>query len=281
MKTDFLIIGSGIAGLNLALKLSKIGKVVIEEKLEGQEFSAMFFTDGNVVRSMPIVQDNKRAFVDDKGPNTGGMGTVSDANHSLPFLQESDLEEASKITEKVMHALKEECGENFHGIMYGGFIATARGVRLIEYNARFGDPDAMNVLPILESDFVEICEGIINENLAEKEIIFARKATVCKYVVPEGYPDNPVKNEEIFVDYEKIPKGVEINFASVSEESGKLILKGSRAISMTGIADTIQEAEKLAEEAVKAVLGPVFHRQDIGTQKLLGKRIKHMESLRN
>lgn len=268
-------------GLAYAQKyLDKIGLVVIEEKLVGQEFSAMFFADGKTIVPMPIVQDNKRAFKDDKGPNTGGMGTVSDSDHSLPFLIPQDLKEAAEITRSVMFALEKECGERYHGIMYGGFIATKNGVRLIEYNARFGDPEAMNVLPLLESDFVEICEAVINETLNETPVNFAHRATVCKYIVPEGYPDNPIKNRPVEIDYTLIPANVEINFASVDEKGEELYLKGSRAIAFTGLADTIAEAEELAELACQAVKGPVFHRPDIGTKELLDKRIAQMASLR-
>ncbi len=293
VKYDGLLGGKGVKvqgdhfgtiaeGLEFAKEcLENSDRVIIEEKLVGQEFSAMFFADGHTIVPMPLVQDNKRAYENDEGPNTGGMGTVSSADHNLPFLIPQDLQEGADITRAVMEALEKECGEKYHGIMYGGFIATPNGVRLIEYNARFGDPEAMNVLPILESDFVEVCEAVINEKLAETEIKFANKATVCKYIVPEGYPDKPVKNVEIELDIGLIPDNVEVNFASIDAKDGKLYLKGSRAISFTGIADTIKEAEELAEQATKAVKGPVFHRKDIGTKELLNKRVEHMRELRN
>lgn len=293
VKYDGLLGGKGVKvqgdhfdtieeGLEFAREcLEDSDRVIVEEKFVGQEFSAMFFVDGNTIVAMPLVQDNKRAYEDDKGPNTGGMGTVSDDDHNLPFLIAKDVEEAKEITWQVMQALEKECGEKYHGIMYGGFIATANGVRLIEYNARFGDPEAMNVLPILESDFVEVCEAIINEKLADIEVKFAKKATVCKYVVPEGYPDAPVKGVEIELDLAQVPAGVEINYASVSKEGEKLLLKGSRAIAFTGIADSIEEAEQLAEKAVNAVKGPIFHRKDIGTKALLDKRAEQMKNLRS
>ncbi|MCT4592419.1 MAG: phosphoribosylamine--glycine ligase [Candidatus Gracilibacteria bacterium] len=260
--------------------LRELGVVVIEEKLEGQEFSAMFFADGVSLKKMPIIQDNKRAFEDDKGENTGGMGTVSDVSGSLPFLTEQDTKEAEDITFKVMQALEKECGERFKGIMYGGFIATKNGVRLIEYNARFGDPEAMNALCLLEGDFVEICEAVINEGLDKIEVGFEEKATVCKYIVPEGYPENPVKNKAVEIDYDRIPAGIEIHFASVDEQEGVLYLKGSRAIAFVAKADDIYMAEKMAEEACSSVKGAVFHRTDIGTRTLIEKKIKHMKCLR-
>jgi len=173
------------------------GRFVIERKLIGEEFSLMSFSDGENLVHMPAVQDHKRAYENDTGPNTGGMGTYSDSDHSLPFLEKNHIESAQKINEKTAKALKHKFGEGYKGILYGGFIATNAGVELIEYNARFGDPEAMNVLSILDSDLIEICEAIISENLNNTKIVFKNLATVCKYAVPEGYPDDPVKGHQI------------------------------------------------------------------------------------
>jgi len=144
---------------------------------------------------MPAVQDHKRAYEGDKGPNTGGMGTYSDANHGLPFLTDDDIAQAHAINISTAKALKDKFGEGYTGILYGGFMATVNGVKLIEYNARFGDPEAMNVLSLLETDFIDICVGIVEGTLDQVDVRFANKATVCKYAVPEGYPDSPVKGE--------------------------------------------------------------------------------------
>ncbi|MDD4352023.1 MAG: phosphoribosylamine--glycine ligase [Candidatus Gracilibacteria bacterium] len=254
------------------------GKVVVEEKLYGQEFSLMSFVDGKTVVDMPAAQDHKRAFENDEGPNTGGMGTYSDANHSLPFLTEEDLKKAHEITVQVMQALEKDHDALYKGVMYGGFIATAKGVSLIEYNARFGDPEAMNVLPLLKTDFVSVLEAICDGTLDQLPVEFADQATVCKYVVPQGYPDNPVRNEKVSVG--EIPAGVKVYYASVDKRDDGIYLSGSRAIAMVGIADTIAEAEKLAQKAVESVSGPVFYRKDIGTDELIGRRVQHMRSVR-
>ncbi|MFH1218247.1 MAG: phosphoribosylamine--glycine ligase [Candidatus Peregrinibacteria bacterium] len=254
------------------------GRVVVEEKLIGQEFSLMSFCDGTCVVDMPVVQDHKRAYEGDKGPNTGGMGSYSCANHLLPFLSIADVREASKMNQSVAKALFEETGTYFKGVIYGGFIVTANGVRLIEYNARFGDPEAMNVLALLESDFVDICEGIINKTLDQVEVRFAKKATVCKYVVPEGYPDKPVKGEKIEVG--EVPEGVRVYYASVDKRADGLYLSGSRAVAFVGVADELEEAERLVQSAVGAVKGPVFYRKDIGTSELVGERVEMMRRLR-
>ncbi|MBI4043237.1 MAG: CBS domain-containing protein, partial [Candidatus Diapherotrites archaeon] len=130
--------------------------VVVEEKLEGEEFSLQCLTDGKTVLATPPVQDHKRAFADDKGPNTGGMGSYSCEDHLLPFLTKKDVEDGVKITQKVADALNKETNQYYKGIMYAGLIKTKNGVKLLEYNARFGDPEAMNVLPLMETDFVSV-----------------------------------------------------------------------------------------------------------------------------
>lgn len=258
--------------------MAKGGEFVIEEKLIGQEFSLMSFCDGEHLIHMPAVQDHKRAYEGDTGPNTGGMGTYSDANHSLPFLTVEDISHSHAINIATAKALKEKFGEGYKGILYGGFMATADGVKLIEYNARFGDPEAMNVLPLLDSDFIDICQGITDGALDQIDVQFKNKATVCKYAVPEGYPDNPIKGEPI--DVSKIENPNRLFYASVDIQEGQLVEVGSRTVAVVGIADSITEAEKVAENEVSAVKGPLFHRTDIGTDELIQKRIDHMKSLR-
>lgn len=258
--------------------VDKGGEFVIEEKLLGQEFSLMSFCDGEHLKHMPAVQDHKRAYEGDAGPNTGGMGTYSDTNHSLPFLTGDDIVQAYEINTATAKALKDKFREGYKGILYGGFMATSNGVKLIEYNARFGDPEAMNVLPLLESDFIEICKGITDGNLNEKKVSFKNKATVCKYAVPEGYPDSPVKGQPI--DISNIINPDNMFYASVDIKNNQLVESGSRTVAVVGIADTISEAEKIAEKEVSAIKGPLFHRKDIGTDELIRKRINHMKSLR-
>lgn len=251
---------------------------VIEEKLIGQEFSLLCFCDGETLVPMPAVQDHKRAFINDEGPNTGGMGSYSDANHRLPFLTEEDIHEAQKINEAVVQAVNAECGEKYIGILYGSFMATKAGVRLIEYNARFGDPEAMNVLSILESDLVAIAQAMISGKLSKDLVQFARLATVCKYAVPHGYPEEPVKNVEI--DISSVKNNDQLYFAAVDMRDERLYATGSRAIAVVGVAKTIMEAEQLAEAEIQLVQGPLFHREDIGTETLIRRRVKQMQELR-
>lgn len=253
--------------------------LVIEEKLVGQEFSLMCFCDGQTLVSMPLVQDHKRAFEDDKGPNTGGMGSYSTADHSLPFLTNTDRETALQINQAVMKALMTECNDTYSGILYGGFIATAKGVYVIEFNARFGDPEALNVLSILESDFVELCKAITQGNLHAHTVQFANKATVCKYAVPDGYPDNPVT--QVAIDISAVTNPHYLYLAAVNESEDELYATGSRTVAYVGVADTLCEAEKRAEREISCVQGPLFHRKDIGTDALINQRIDDMKRLRS
>jgi fusion protein PurCD len=227
------------------------------------------------------VQDHKRAKEDDLGPNTGGMGSYSCEDHLLPFLTADQIDEARQINTEVANALFKETGERYKGILYGGFMATKHGIRVIEYNARFGDPEVMNVLPLLEGDFIDICEAIIGGTLDQVSVGFKQKASVCKYVVPEDYPTNPVRNKKI--DTTKLPtnnENLRVFYGAVNSKGGDLYLTGSRALAIVGIGKNLQEAEQIAESAASTIQGPVFHRSDIGTSDLIAKRVNHMRTIR-
>jgi phosphoribosylamine--glycine ligase len=253
---------------------------VVEEKLEGEEFSLMSFCDGTTLRHMPAVQDHKRAYDGDKGPNTGGMGTYTDADHKLPFLRDADIAAAREINQQVAAALAAECGAPYQGILYGGFMATRDGVKLIEYNARFGDPESLNLLPLLETDFVQICRAIVDTTLASCAVSFAPQASVCKYVVPEGYPDNPRKGDAVLLPAE-LPQGVTTYLSAVDVKDGQLIATGSRTLAVVGTAATIAEAEAACERVVRQIPGLFFHRADIGTAPSIARRVEHMKAVRS
>lgn len=255
------------------------GRVVVEEKFIGEEFSLICFSDGSNVAACPAIQDHKRAYEGDTGPNTGGMGSYGDTDHLLPFIKAEDFAEAMNINQQVVEALKKEMDEDYIGILYGGFIAVKDGVRLIEYNARFGDPEAMNILSLLKTDLIEVCEAMIQGRLNEVNVEFERKATVLKYVVPEGYPTDSVKDK--MIDMTPLPEGATAYFASVDEREGHLYLLGSRAVGVLGKGDTLEEAERIAQEAAETIKGPVFYRKDIGTSELIQKRIDHMKEIRD
>ena len=253
---------------------------VVEEKIEGEEFSLMSFCDGKTLRHMPAVQDHKRAYDGDKGPNTGGMGTYTDADHKLPFLSDADIASAQEINQQVAAALAKECGAPYQGVLYGGFMATRDGVKLIEYNARFGDPESLNLLMLLETDFVEICRAIVDRTLSHCVVTFASKASVCKYVVPQGYPDEPRKGDVVTLPAQ-LAEGVTIFLSAVDVNNGILIATGSRTVAIVGTAATIVDAEALCERVAQQIPGPFFHRTDIGTEQLIARRVEHMKVVRS
>jgi len=270
---------------------NKIGggqTLVIEERLDGEEYSLQAFVDGRGVHVMPLVQDHKRAYENDSGPNTGGMGSYSDRDHLLPFVSQTDLAVSSRIMADVVRALRSETGEEYKGVLYGQFML-AKSVneekpspKLIEFNCRFGDPEAMNVLPPLSegTDFLEVCERIADGTLGPKHFSFQQKASVCKYLVPAGYPENAKAGEPISVDEEAmLRQGARFFYASVDMKEGQVVTTTSRTVAVVGVADTISAAEKIAEDATDHVKGPLRHRRDIGTADLIRKRIEHVRAI--
>lgn len=255
-------------------ELLEKGPVVIEERFIGEEFTLQALVDGKSLIFFPAVQDHKRAYEGDLGPNTGGMGSYTDAGELLPFMLSTDLEKVKKIMQDTVKALYEETGTGYLGVLYGQFILTASGPKVVEFNARFGDPEAMNVIPLIETDFVEIMSAMIKGTLDELPVNFSRKATVCKYAVPAGYPDTPEKDSEIIV--ENIGEA-SIYYASVYEKEGKIYTTSSRAVAALGCAETIDAAEKIAQNALENIRGKLFFRKDIGTAALIQKRIDHMK----
>lgn len=258
-------------------KMSGYANVVIEERAIGEEFTVQAFVDGKNIAPMPAVQDHPYAFEGDEGPITGGMGSYSDKDGLLPFLDKKSYDKSVKIIKDTVKAISKEVGP-YKGFLYGQFMLGNDGPKLIEYNARFGDPEAMNVLPLLETNFINICEEIVDGSL--KDVKFENKATVCKYIVPEGYPESAVPNQVIDVDEKKIgAAGAQVYYAAVNEKDGKVYSSSSRALGLVSIANSIEEAEELCENATKYVKGDVYHRRDVGTAELIQKRIRHMEEI--
>jgi phosphoribosylamine--glycine ligase/phosphoribosylaminoimidazole synthetase len=168
-----------------AVKYTKsLSLYLIEERLVGEEFSLMAFTDGETLRFMPLVQDYKRAYENDKGPNTGSMGSISNFDGKLYFLEDNELEKCKELMRKTISK-----HPKYKGVLYGSFMKTFDNkLKLIEYNCRFGDPEAINVLSVLKTSLNSICINILNNNLKEVNIEWENKATLLRYVVPKKYP---------------------------------------------------------------------------------------------
>jgi phosphoribosylamine--glycine ligase len=252
------------------------GNVVLEERLIGEEFTLQAFVDGTHLVSMPLVQDHKRAFDGDVGPNTGGMGSYSMPDHMLPFVSTNDYNTALDIMRSVV-AVMRKIQEPYKGVLYGQFMNTADGPKVIEFNARFGDPEAMNVLSLLKSDLGDTVARITEGSLSSGVVLFENAATVCKYIVPEGYPDIPKAGDMLTIGHQN--KAL-LYYANVEERGGQLYTQTSRTLAFVGIGPTLEEAEKCAEDAASSEQGQVRSRRDIGTADLLNKRCNHMKELR-
>ncbi|SNR23472.1 phosphoribosylamine--glycine ligase [Halorubrum ezzemoulense] len=255
------------------LRDSDYDRVVLEERLVGEEFTVQAFVANRDVRTTPAVQDHKRAYEGDEGPNTGGMGSYTDTGRSLPFMAEGDYEAAVDVLEAVVDALPD-----YKGVLYGQFMLTDEGPKVVEFNARFGDPEAMNTLPVLDTPFVDVLAAA-RDGDALPELDFSGEATVCKYAVPDGYPTDPDAGAAIAVDEESAGDAL-LYYASVDERDGGLYTTTSRAFAVVGRGDSIAAAEAQAEDALAAAGDRVRIRHDIGTADLVQRRIDHMDELR-
>ncbi|MDB2262663.1 phosphoribosylamine--glycine ligase [Halorubrum ezzemoulense] len=255
------------------LRDSDYDRVVLEERLVGEEFTVQAFVANRDVRTTPAVQDHKRAYEGDEGPNTGGMGSYTDTGRSLPFMAEGDYEAAVDVLEAVVDALPD-----YKGVLYGQFMLTDEGLKVVEFNARFGDPEAMNTLPVLDTPFVDVLAAA-RDGDALPELDFSGEATVCKYAVPDGYPTDPDAGAAIAVDEESAGDAL-LYYASVDERDGGLYTTTSRAFAVVGRGDSIAAAEAQAEDALAAAGDRVRIRHDIGTADLVQRRIDHMDELR-
>ena len=251
--------------------LERDGKVLLEKRETGEEFSIQAFTDGTHIAFMPVVQDYKRLYEDDLGPNTGGMGSISDKNFTLPFITIDSVNDARNILRKIVNSMKED-GNTFKGVMYGQFMDTSHGVKVIEVNARFADPESINVLTLFKSNlvdvFLDIYSGTLKENLK-----FLDKATVLKYIVPPGYGIKPVESELVIKD------GIEsdnfkLYYSSVSGTLNRVKTSKSRALALIGIGDSIYEASDIVEDKLKYISGDYYIRHDIGTEQMLTRKIR-------
>ena len=255
------------------LRESDYDRIVLEERLVGEEFTVQAVVANGTCRATPAIQDHKRAYEGDEGPNTGGMGSYSDVSFSLPFMTDEEYDEAVSIVEATADALGA-----YKGILYGQFMLTAEGPKIVEFNARFGDPEAMNTLPVLDTPFVDVLVAA-REGDPVPDLDFDARATVCKYAVPEGYPENPTGGTEIDIDAESAGDAL-LFYASVDERDDGIYTTTSRAVAVVGIAESITDAEAIAEDALSVAGDGLRVRHDIGKSVLVEARIEHMNGLR-
>lgn len=276
LKADGLALGKGVLicntldealdGLNTIMVDKKFGesgnKVVIEEFLTGQEMSVLSFCDGKTIVPMVSAQDHKRALDGDKGLNTGGMGTFSPSRVYTEELADECMETIFKPT---VDALNKE-GRTFKGIIFFGLMLTPKGMKVIEYNARFGDPETQVVLPRLKSDLMEIFEACVDGMLDKVNVEWEDNGTACVVLASGGYPEKYVKGYEI-TGLEDVKKAdnIVVFHAGTALKDGKFVTNGGRVLGITGIGKNLDEAIKIAYEGVKLVDFKDKHfRTDIG-----------------
>ncbi len=278
LKADGLALGKGVlicnnleeaeAGLNTIMVDKKFGdsgnKVVIEEFLTGQEMSVLSFCDGKTIVPMVSAQDHKRALDGDKGLNTGGMGTFSPSRYYTPELAEECMETIYKPT---VEALNRE-GRTFKGIIFFGLMLTPKGMRVIEYNARFGDPETQVVLPRLKTDLLEIFEACVDGTLDKINVEWEDNGTACVVLASGGYPESYQKGYEITgLEEAKKAPNILVFHAGTALKDGKFVTNGGRVLGITGIGKDLDEAIKIAYEGVKLVdFKDKHYRKDIGVK---------------
>ena len=279
VKADGLALGKGViiaqtideavAAIKSIMEDKQFGesgnKIVIEEFLTGPEVSVLAFTDGHCVKPMVSSKDHKRAYDNDKGLNTGGMGTVS----PNPYYTDALADECMQtIFVPTIEAMRKE-GRPFKGCLYFGLMMTPKGPKVIEYNARFGDPEAQVVLPRLKTDLVEICEAVIDERLSDLDIEWEDGAAACVVMASGGYPVSYKKGIEMTgLDENGQVDGAIVYHAGTKFENGKFYTNGGRVLGVTAKAPTLDEALEKAYAAVKKISFEGAHyRTDIGRTK--------------
>jgi len=272
------------------------GSVIVEEKIEGEESSFQAFCDGKHVVPLPETRDYKRAFDNDEGPNTGGMGSYKNVGDWLPFMTPSDKEKEIEIVNKIFSELRGRgSNPNLRGIpFYCAFMHASRGPKILENNSRPGDPEIQNLLPVMRDDFVEVCFRILDGNLRRVEL--EKQATVVIYKAPPNYAGfkdafphradwNDAKKPVDMTQAQELTKKygdkIRIYPGSMELRDKETYALTSRTVCVVGVGDDIEDARNISLEGVRAIKGgSLWHRTDIASKEHIAKSIEHMRKLR-
>jgi phosphoribosylamine--glycine ligase len=271
------------------------GPVIVEEKIEGEESSFQAFCDGKHFVPLPDTRDYKRAFDNDKGPNTGGMGSYKGVDDVLPFLTETDRAKEIRIINRIFQKWKGKDEKALRGVpLYVAFMHSGKELKILENNSRPGDPEIINVLPVLKNDLVDLCFKMIEGTLAKIDLIKA--ATVVTYKVPPSYggyaetfpssiDENGIgKAVDLAKAYDlkkKFGNDIRIYPGSMEQRDNEIFALKSRAVCAVGIADTIEIARQISLEGLSAIQGgALWHRTDIASESHIRKSRKHLRKLR-
>lgn len=277
VKADGLALGKGViiaatreeaeAAVRTIMEEKKFGdsgsRIVIEEFLTGPEVTVLSFTDGKTIVPMVSSMDHKRALDGDKGLNTGGMGTVAPNPYYTEEIAEQCMDEIFMPTVKAMNGE----GRTFKGCLYFGLMLTEDGPKVIEYNCRFGDPEAQVVLPLLESDLLTVMQAVTNQTLADTEVKFSDKYACCVVMASGGYPQKYEKGKKITIG--DLDDDTEVFIAGARLEGDQLKTDGGRVLGVTSTGETLSEAiDKAYKNVEKIKFEKAFYRKDIGRRAL-------------
>lgn len=240
--------------------------VLLVEKFHGKEFTIMGLTDGKTIVAAPASYDYPYRFDGDAGPGTGGMGCFTCADGKLPFLNDEDILACQNIMQKIVARLARD-GHSYKGVINGGFFKTEEGIKFMEFNARFGDPEAINVFAVMESSLAALVKDIWNEKLSDASVTFTKKASVVKYLVAKEYPlPSPAEIIYSFDFARAASMGAKVIAAHTKRHDNKLVtLKRSRVLAVVHTADTVEESAKQVNEVINQCLeGDLEYRKDIG-----------------
>jgi len=273
------------------------GTVIIEEKIDGEESSFMAFCDGKHLSVLPDTRDHKRAFDDDRGPNTGGMGSYKDNVDQLPFMTKEDRETELAIAQRIFKEWSAKINDEsaLRGVpLYLAFMHTRGGPKILENNSRPGDPEIINILPVLKEDFVDVCYGMLEGNLAHVEV--DKVATVLTYKVPPSYGgyanvypnkvnkaqiDTPVDLSAAYALTRKFGNRIRVYPGSMELRDGKTYALKSRVVGVLGVGETVEEARKVSMEGTNAIRGGgLWNRTDIASKQTIEKSVNHIKKLR-
>jgi phosphoribosylamine--glycine ligase len=273
------------------------GTVIIEEKIDGEESSFQALCDGKHFIPLPGTRDYKRAFDGDKGPNTGGMGSYKDAGDTLPFLTAAEREKEVALATRIFEKWKAKIGDDsaLRGVpLYLAFMHTGSGIKILENNSRPGDPEIINILPIVEDDFVDVCFKILEGNLTSVEL--KKVATVLTYKVPPGYGGyaevfpglvdkadvgTPVDLSGVYMLVGKYGDNIRIYPGAMEVRDNQVYALKSRAVGVLGVGENIEEARQVSLEGARTIEGgAMWNRTDIASKKHIAQSVSHMEQLR-
>jgi phosphoribosylamine---glycine ligase len=276
----------------------KYGTVLIEEKIDGEESSFMGFCDGKTLAPLPDTRDHKRAFNDDRGPNTGGMGSYKDTRDYLPFMTAADRDNELAVAQKIFREWTSKMPDPsaVRGVpLYLAFMHTHDGPKILENNSRPGDPEIINILPVLKEDFVDTCYRMIEGKLSRVEV--APSATVLTYKVPASYggyaevfPDKvkkaeidmPVDLSEALALTRKYGDRIRVYPGSMELRDDKIYALKSRVVGVLGVGENIEEARQISIRGINAIKGgALWNRGDVASTETIQKSVKHMEQLRH